>query len=839
MRPVVAGVAAVAAAVLWLATPAAANHGGLANHLPPTQQGVELVSKLELTEPFGDVAPRQIGDLAVHRNSAYVMSRCARGGFFSVDIGNPGAPAQRVFVPALSDTAHGEGAHAITLSIPGGFSGDVLATNNEPCGAGGAGGFDLYDVSDPANPQPLVQGAGDKSPDGSLAQDPSAVAKTTSSVFAWQDGARAYLAATDRAEQADLDIFDITDPSNPQLIAEFDPSGVIRPGGAQNDSFNSEGVVVKRIGGRMTMLVSFMDGGHVQLDVDDPANPAYIGDTNFPARDPLVTPTPSGRPAGNAHQAEFSHNGQLILGADEDLEPYRLFGRIDGQTDIELLGLPTDANGAQRPNEPFAPGTSVAGDTRFVGEACVAATTPAPQADETVAVAERGTCDFDVKAANASAAGYDMVVIFNNVLGPAPRCDGIQNMIFDNPAADIPAVFVGRAHGFQIINAYDPATFRCVQNDPTSTPTPAPNRAGVPVEFGSAFDGWGYGHLYDASTNDLIDDFAIPEGIDRQHASGSGELSIHELATDPSTNLAYASWRAGGLRVLRFSSGGGLEETGRFIDAEGNNFWGVEPFTDSGGNRLIAASDRDYGLYILKYTGPGAVLAPPDDDLDDDGRANGADNCPSAANPDQRNSDLGTAQADGLGDACDLDDDGDGHADSDDNCALIFNPGLLDADRDGLGTACDPGELSPGRCANVARGTNQGDALGGTIAGDALPALGGADRVFGFGGDDCLAGGGGNDRLFGGDGDDKLRGDSGDDRLYGDAGDDYLSGGAGNDVIKGGAGTNRYFGRAGNDRIYADNGVAEQVNCGSGRDWARVDDADTVASCERVRRTSR
>ena len=28
-------------------------------------------------------------------------------------------------------------------------------------------------------------------------------------------------------------------------------------------------------------------------------------------------------------------------------------------------------------------------------------------------------------------------------------------------------------------------------------------------------------------------------------------------------------------------------------------------------NRLIAGSDRDYGLYIVKYTGPGAVLAKP------------------------------------------------------------------------------------------------------------------------------------------------------------------------------------------------------------------------------------
>jgi hypothetical protein len=131
------------------------------------------------------------------------------------------------------------------------------------------------------------------------------------------------------------------------------------------------------------------------------------------------------------------------------------------------------------------------------------------------------------------------------------------------------------------------------------------------VSATTQFDGWGYAHLYDAKTSALIDDFAIPEGIDERYASGFGDLSIHEFATDPETNLAYSSYYAGGLRVLRFSRASGLEEVGRFIDEGGSNFWGVEQFTDKDGNRLIAGSDRDYGLYIVKYTGPGAVLAKP------------------------------------------------------------------------------------------------------------------------------------------------------------------------------------------------------------------------------------
>ncbi|WP_458112147.1 hypothetical protein M1D88_18140 [Arthrobacter sp. R1-13] len=45
-----------------------------------------------------------------------------------------------------------------------------------------------------------------------------------------------------------------------------------------------------------------------------------------------------------------------------------------------------------------------------------------------------------------------------------------------------------------------------------------------------------------------------------------------------------------------------LVETGSFIDEGGSNFWGVEVF-ESNGVEYVAASDRDSGLYIFRYTG--------------------------------------------------------------------------------------------------------------------------------------------------------------------------------------------------------------------------------------------
>jgi len=46
-----------------------------------------------------------------------------------------------------------------------------------------------------------------------------------------------------------------------------------------------------------------------------------------------------------------------------------------------------------------------------------------------------------------------------------------------------------------------------------------------------------------------------------------------------------------------------LQAVGRFIDSGGNNFWGVQVF-NRGGQEYVAASDRDFGLYIFRYTGP-------------------------------------------------------------------------------------------------------------------------------------------------------------------------------------------------------------------------------------------
>lgn len=156
----------------------------------------------------------------------------------------------------------------------------------------------------------------------------------------------------------------------------------------------------------------------------------------------------------------------------------------------------------------------------------------------------------------------------------------------------------------------------------------------------------------------------------------------------------------------------------------------------------------------------------------------------------------------------------------------------------------ETGVLDRGACAMDKLGTPDDDRLDGTALGDNLFGLQGNDTLNGRANDDCLFGGVGADRLSGAAGDDRLFGDDAsravpsNDRLFGNAGNDLLVGGPGRDRLRGGAGRNRLRGGLGNDRLNAVNGTRDRVNCGRGRDTARVDSIDRVRGCERVRRVA-
>jgi len=568
-------------------------HGEEDGHLPASSENVELVGKLDLTD-----VPDRIADVGVFGNVAYLTARdpegCSDAGLYVVDVSDPTNPQQVSFIEASEGSFPGEGAQVINMDTRA-FKGQLLVFNNEVCAEGGEGGVSLWDVTDPRNPKVLSAHAGDNDPGGAISEF-----NQIHSAFAWETGTRAFVVLVDNEEATDVDILEITDPRNPQLIVE---TGLEDWPDAQNEQAAGIGtfaasflhdMVVERIGNQWTMLLSYWDAGWVLLNVDDPANPEFITDSDFTDPDPLTGSSP---PEGNAHQAEFDSDFEFVVGTTEDFTPFRIMGQnlTDG----------TEFQATQGTESPQLGGdTSLTGTTVFVGRACNddPAVPPAPSdVTNPIAVVERGDCDFQDKVANVEAAGGYIGVIIINREGP-DACTALLTPIVEST---IPVASVGRDVGFAFFDVpFDEEA--CLAGDGTAQAPIAIGTVGDEVNVTAEFDGWGYVHLLDARTLDEIDTYAIDEALDPAFASGFGDLSVHEVATDPVRNLGYLSYYAGGLRVIKFNENG-IAEVGHYIAEGGNDFWGVEalrvPTAQGDKETLILASDRDSGLWIFRYTG--------------------------------------------------------------------------------------------------------------------------------------------------------------------------------------------------------------------------------------------
>lgn len=573
--------------------------GGLEGHLPPRQSNVRVVGKAKIA----GVREGQISDVNFFKSYAYLGSfdagDCTGGGVYVLDIKNLSKPEEVGFIPAAEGSYVGEGVQVIRIDTPQ-YRGDVLIHNNEICDATSPtrkGGVSLFDVTNPRKPQPLAEGVGDTDPESFYGPG---VAHTVHSAFAWDAGRKAYAVLVDNEEGADVDILDISDPRNPELIKEYNLNEefpqIIQEDLGSNESFLHD-VIVKKIKGRWVMLLSYWDGGYVQLDVTDPRNATYIGDSDFNNPDPEALESGfTVEPEGNAHQAEFSKKNDFFVGADEDFSPYSIIAR--NVTDGTAFDATQGSNTPQIDRD-----TTLEGRTIFVGRACNSdpAVPPAPD-DAKIAVVERGACSFTEKVANVEkAGGYEGVIVFNSQAAAGGSCTGLVNMSVEG---NIPALFVGRDTGFSLFNQpYDDAA--CADDDPTTGAFSEPaGTKGDSVKIEAIFDGWGYVHLFKSGSGKFeeLDTYAIPEAHDPRFAEGFGDLSVHEVAMSERRNdLAYFSYYAGGFRVAKMQ-GNRLVEVGSFIDEGGNNFWGVQVLQRKG-KEYVLASDRDYGLYVLRYTG--------------------------------------------------------------------------------------------------------------------------------------------------------------------------------------------------------------------------------------------
>jgi uncharacterized repeat protein (TIGR01451 family) len=142
----------------------------------------------------------------------------------------------------------------------------------------------------------------------------------------------------------------------------------------------------------------------------------------------------------------------------------------------------------------------------------------------------------------------------------------------------------------------DPPAF----TGPEGADMPPLGTVGEKIRATTEFDGFGYLNLIDADTMQHLDAYAVPESVDPRFATGFGDLTIHEITTDPTGDVGYIAWYSAGFRVVDYS-GGDLQEVGHYIDERGNDIWGVELNVRRDGRLFALGSDRDFGLYIYRF----------------------------------------------------------------------------------------------------------------------------------------------------------------------------------------------------------------------------------------------
>jgi hypothetical protein len=612
-------------------------HGPTSGHLPPSAENVDLVGKLKLTNFEGDISDVSALQTSDGRWFAYLgdwAAKCETGGVHVVNFTNPERPRRAGFLDSGGFGYVTEGVHALHLDTAE-FEGDILVVSNEWCRVSPdaenmPGGITIYDITEPTEPKQLVRAFGDFDLFGNRANE-------AHSAIAWDAGPNAYVAAVDNDEAFDdVDIFNITDPRNPVKVSEtglFDlskPAPNTRWPGAEFAAFGEEPTnhdmdVLRKPDGTWHLMLSYWDAGWVDLDVTNPANPVFVEDSTYAACDQVVQGATGQclQPEGNAHQGEWNAAGNLFIGTDEDFGPTRATcssgGAVIGCTEFgwtDLVPL------ADRDPANFS-GTPVYGGSGCIEDVDGNGTGDRTEAVNNLSQADtgadaiaftRGVCFFSDKVQTGIEAGYDMVIIINSHAAtangqiPNPFFAGGQGSAITVDAAS--AVMMGHANGHALFN------------DPVQFSGPA-----IDIPFGAVgntfnaeggiLDGWGYVRLLDsdpAGGFTEIDQLTIPETIDPDFNQGFGDLTVHEVEVprgDPNEGgpapddgkLAYFSWYSGGFRVASFDATG-IQEVGHHIDTGGNNHWGVALAEDPNGDRIVLASDRDFGLYIYRYTGP-------------------------------------------------------------------------------------------------------------------------------------------------------------------------------------------------------------------------------------------
>lgn len=635
---------AVAALFVGLLAPAAAadpdpDEGGVPEDLQGTLELPDRSHDLEAHDALTDVISsepsaknvkaivlRGLGERAeagattdvwVHENHAYT------GTFNSPCGGEPGAGvwiwdvrnANKVsFVDIIPSPV---GSRSNDVKVAAMNSGDILVHSNESCDDG-PGGFEIYDVDDPTDPQFLAHVRIDE-----IAEItpfffiPGALEDVgVHNLFLFTQGDKDYVAAQSEGLFDGFRIYDITDPTNPTLMSGWGAEEVFDPGvgdltladdptGARTlnavlwmlglPPFEGFGASPNRLLHDFTVsadgtlaYLAHWDAGLILLDISDPSDPHVVS----VALDPV-----NGSRDGevNSHSVWPSEDGTIVVEGEEDFAPF--------ESEFEITTGPNageydSAEGAITVPIFTLPGQTMAGPTTYVGLAC-SSSPPVPTAGspDQIALIQRGVCTFTEKIENADAAGYAGVVVFND----ATRGDALVTMGGD--PVDLPGVFVGHSTGLAIMDVASAEDLVIGASGAEVSATAVPNAwSGLRI--------WDYSDPANPVLASTFDTTCSADPVDPS-CDPAGTYSAHNVIVETTGKQvkAYVSWYSDGMLVLDVSDPYNPVEVGRFLDntvnanGEPNNFWGVYKVPN---DPFIYGSDRNGGLYIFKEQGSGS-----------------------------------------------------------------------------------------------------------------------------------------------------------------------------------------------------------------------------------------
>ncbi len=487
-------------------------------------------------------------------------------------------------------------------------SGRVLVHSNEAC-AGGPGGFEIYNVDDPANPVHLAHVQTDDA--NIFIRDNFGFTDFgVHNLFLFRQGARDYVGAVVESLLGNFQIYDITDPAAPALVGAWGAESLFDPGvdwvnttdlgaivAAQtylNDGFGASQNrflhdITITADGTKAYLANW-DAGLVLLDISDPTSPSLVS--------VAIDPTSEDGEV-NSHSVWPSADGSIVVEGEEDFAPFATVFSITSGPDA---GDYPAAEGAITVPIASLPGQTMSGPTVYVGLACPGDTVPAAVSPGQIALIQRGVCFFSEKVDNAEAAGYEGVVVFND----AARGDALVSM--GGEPTNLPGVFVGHSTGLRIAGVASAAALVI-------------GGAGESVSASTEPNGWSGLRVWDYSDPaspvlaSTINTVCSANPVDAS-CDPAGVYSSHNVIvedTDDGRVKAYVSWYADGVLIFDVTDPAMPVETARYHragpDFEAENggaqdVWGIykEP-----GKPWIYASDRNGGLYVLKEYGSGSA----------------------------------------------------------------------------------------------------------------------------------------------------------------------------------------------------------------------------------------